>query len=673
MHGGPAAVEPAARGGEKDSGRAYRADVALVRHALAVSIGAVAPRPGPPGPAVDDPVRIAAVCGLGLLDAPAHESWDGLTKLAARLLSAPYAFLTLVDGERSFWLSTRGVADGTRQNTAQESFCQYVIHDRQPLIVGDTRTDPRTADNPSVLTMGVAAWAGCPVFDADGHVLGSFCVTDVEPRTWSSDDVEVLLALSKAAGAQMQLVSAAAKERESAQALDLLRDRERVAADRLQRLATVALSLVSATSVQDLVSIVVDQGLPVLGSDGGAVVVRTEDCYDLTISSALGVNAQSVYARLPLDSPLPGPASARTGRRIELPTRQSCLDFTPEMADVVVITGHYAYLCTPLRVGEVLLGSLVVAWEGDQHWSADVVELLEAFAAQCAQALHRILITEQAAAAAQERVRLSEALQRSLLTQPAVHHGLEVAVRYLPAASEAQVGGDWHDAFTSTSGATYLCVGDVAGHDRNAAAAMAQLRNLLRGMAVDSDDSPAVLLSRLDRALLALEIDALATVVLVRLDAPEPGRQRRLRWSNAGHLPPVLRLPDGSVRLLEGDSDLLLGLDATTQRSERVVDLPDDALLVLFTDGLVERRGEDLDVSLARLTDTPALAAGGPPEDVCERLLAELLALDHEDDVALLVLRPGPLAAIGTGPGGAPALSDACPPARPEPMSAVRW
>jgi serine phosphatase RsbU (regulator of sigma subunit) len=245
--------------------------------------------------------------------------------------------------------------------------------------------------------------------------------------------------------------------------------------------------------------------------------------------------------------------------------------------------------------------------------------------------------------------RLSEALQRSLLTQPATRPDLDIGCRYLPAVHEAHVGGDWFDAFECSTGATILAVGDVAGHDRNAAAAMAQLRNLLRGLAFDSDDSPAMLLSRLDRAALALGLDALATAVVVRLEPERMAGGRRLLWSSAGHVPPLLRLADGSVHALVAEGDLLLGLDGFTPRHDHRAALPDDSTLLLYTDGLVERRGEDLDIGLQRLVDVLA-GVVGDADAVCDQVLLGLLPEPQEDDVALLVVQPrgGPAVRAGS-------------------------
>lgn len=157
---------------------------------------------------VFDPARLAAVRRTRLLDTGPEEAFDRLARLAATLLGTPFAFVTVVDDTRSFWKSCIGV-DSTdpakRQNTVQESFCQYVIGGDAELIVPDARADPRTADNLSIAQMGVAAWAGFPVRSPDGHVLGTFCAVDTSVRQWTPHDIELLATLAQAAAGEIAL------------------------------------------------------------------------------------------------------------------------------------------------------------------------------------------------------------------------------------------------------------------------------------------------------------------------------------------------------------------------------------------------------------------------------------------------------------------------------------
>ncbi|BCY10066.1 GAF domain-containing SpoIIE family protein phosphatase [Actinoplanes sp. L3-i22] len=171
-------------------------------------------------PLILDPARLAAVRRTGLLDTGPEEAFDRLTRLAATLLGTPFAFVTIVDDTRSYWKSCVGVAStdpADRQNSVEESFCQYVIGTGTELIVPDARADPRTAGNPSIELMGVAAWAGFPVRAPDGHVLGTFCAVDTSVREWTPHDIAVLETMSQAAAGEIAL-RAAVEDAENAAA-----------------------------------------------------------------------------------------------------------------------------------------------------------------------------------------------------------------------------------------------------------------------------------------------------------------------------------------------------------------------------------------------------------------------------------------------------------------------
>jgi serine phosphatase RsbU (regulator of sigma subunit) len=143
-----------------------------------------------------------------LLDTPREEAFDRFARLAAATLGEVTAFITIVDERRSFWkacISSTGSTLPVRENTVQESFCQYVIGSDEPLIVADARVHPVTRDNPSVESMGVVAWAGYPVRSPDGHVLGTFCVVGDRPRRWTPADLQTLETLAHAATGEVAL------------------------------------------------------------------------------------------------------------------------------------------------------------------------------------------------------------------------------------------------------------------------------------------------------------------------------------------------------------------------------------------------------------------------------------------------------------------------------------
>ncbi|MGY1590423.1 PP2C family protein-serine/threonine phosphatase [Geodermatophilus sp. SYSU D00708] len=240
---------------------------------------------------------------------------------------------------------------------------------------------------------------------------------------------------------------------------------------------------------------------------------------------------------------------------------------------------------------------------------------------------------------------LSDRLQQALLTPPPEPDHLHIAVRYRPAAHEAQVGGDWYDAFLQPDGATTLVIGDVVGHDSDAAAAMGQLRGLLRALAYDNEEPPSATLTRAERAARGLAVSSMATVVLARVerrpDVPVAGT-RVLRWSNAGHPPPLVLAPDGTTTLLETRPDLMLGVDPEAPRTDHTVELDDGQTLLLFTDGLVERRDTDLDEGLNALRVALRDLGEVPLEELCDTLLARMVPVDGADDVALVAVRTYP-------------------------------
>ncbi|SDE29804.1 PAS domain S-box-containing protein [Blastococcus fimeti] len=482
-----------------------------------------------------------------------------------------------------------------------------------------------------------------PVLDAAGRtVLVLQRVEDVTAYVRERSALQSARAGGPGHGRALEAVEADLYAR--VQELAAAQEARDTAARRLSSLAEVALQLTSVETVEDLELIVVSRGLAVLGADGGGIISPDgRGGWRATLSASLGEQVQLGYGHLPYDSPLPAPWVARTGRELLLPTERSGLAFDGSMVGVYADIGRYGWAFLPLTVNDVCVGSLAVAWAEEHPFSSDELELMRVFAAQCAQVLVRIRATAAQRAAAVAAQVMSETLQRSLLQQPPTPESLQLAVRYQPAAQGAHVGGDWYDAFVTTRGATVLVVGDVTGHDVEAAATMGQLRNLLRGMAYDSDDSPAVLLGRLDAAMSGLHVGTLATAVLGRIEQHGTAERPvwRLCWSSAGHLPPLLRRADGTVEVLDGRPELLLGLDPDAVRSERLVELQPGDTVLLYSDGLVETRAADLDQGIARLAAALGRHGDLHPEELCDRLLADVAPGANDDDIALLALRPG--------------------------------
>jgi serine phosphatase RsbU (regulator of sigma subunit) len=230
------------------------------------------------------------------------------------------------------------------------------------------------------------------------------------------------------------------------------------------------------------------------------------------------------------------------------------------------------------------------------------------------------------------------ALQRSLLTDPPHVPGIGIAVRYRPSTAAAEVGGDWYDSFVLRDGATVLTIGDVSGHDLPAAVTMSQLRNMLRGLALDRQEPTGTILRRLDLSVQTLYLECTATCVLARIERSGTGGLQ-LHYSVAGHPPPLLVEADGTARFLTGGRSPMLGLVPDPHYDSAVDPLLPGSTLLLYTDGLVERREEDLTVGLERLRHHASATVHSPLEVFCDTLLADQLTVDNDDDVAMLALR----------------------------------
>jgi len=166
----------------------------------------VAPTDTPP--AVSDPVRLGAVRATGLLDRPAPEGLERLTSLAARVLRAPVALVSLVDARRQFFASAVGLPEpwaSSRETPLSHSFCQHVVSADEPLVVSDARDHPDLRHNPAIRDLGAVAYAGIPLRDGAGLALGTLCVIDHRPRAWSGEDLTILGDLAKSVNSEIEL------------------------------------------------------------------------------------------------------------------------------------------------------------------------------------------------------------------------------------------------------------------------------------------------------------------------------------------------------------------------------------------------------------------------------------------------------------------------------------
>ncbi len=231
--------------------------------------------------------------------------------------------------------------------------------------------------------------------------------------------------------------------------------------------------------------------------------------------------------------------------------------------------------------------------------------------------------------------RAVRALQQALMSAPAGRPvaGVESAFRYLPAERDGKVGGDWYDLLDLPDGSVLLAVGDVSGHGLPAAAAMSQLRHALRGIAYDAPE-PARILDRLNRILCHQQADHIAGVAVARLD-PRTGH---LSWARAGHLPPVL-LHRGTARPLDPPTGMILGVAPRARYATAELTLAPGDRLLLYTDGLIERRGTDLGAGLDRLLHVCTEYRAPGLDGLLDHLLRRLGAPNPLDDTCLLAVR----------------------------------
>ncbi|MCY7317108.1 MAG: GAF domain-containing sensor histidine kinase [Ramlibacter sp.] len=179
-----------------------------------------------------DPARLDAVRRTGLLDSPAEESFDSLTRLAARLLNVPGSFVSILDSGRDFYKSAAGFGPPLSETRQLEgrTFCHYTLASDDPLVIGDTHSDPLWRSVPTVETLGVRAYVGVPL-KLGSETIGSFCVIDMKPRDWQADEIETLRQIALSASRELGFrVALAAERAEGVSSRALARSREEVAA-----------------------------------------------------------------------------------------------------------------------------------------------------------------------------------------------------------------------------------------------------------------------------------------------------------------------------------------------------------------------------------------------------------------------------------------------------------
>jgi putative methionine-R-sulfoxide reductase with GAF domain len=355
-----------------------------------------------------------------------------------------------------------------------------------------------------------------------------------------------------------------------------------------------------------------------LKSDTAAIMLVDDDAKQLVTVAAVGVEDEVRQGfRIDVGAGFTGRVAA-TGA----PVVVDRVDAETVLSPILRATGVTTLVGVPMLSSGQIIGVLHVGSYRPRRFSDEDVAVLQ-------------LVADRAALASQANLHRADrdatlALQRSLLpTRLPKVDGLDLAARYVP-GDRFGVGGDWYDVFILPSGDLGVVVGDVSGHGLRSAVVMGRLRSALRAYALVEDD-PAMVLTFLDRKIQHFEAGNLATVLYAKI-SPSIGQ---MTASAAGHLPPVMAVPDRPGVLLPFPADLPVGVGGSRVRRTTCVELPAGATVVAYTDGLVERRGQVIDVGLQRLIGQ---VRAEPAELACAAVMAGMDVGTAEDDIALLAL-----------------------------------
>jgi len=401
-------------------------------------------------------------------------------------------------------------------------------------------------------------------------------------------------------------------------------DDARKLAARLQRTSA---HLSAAVDLAEVAEVVVGELSQALGAVAGWLSMLDEGGRTLELVAAHGYSTDFVarYRSIPLDSDLAVADVVRRGQAAWIERAREQPGY-PELEEATEATRADALALVPLRSVGRTFGFVALRFTEGRTWSDAERALVEGLADQCAESLERARLYER-----EHQTALT--LQHSVLPEqlpeiPAVR----LSARYVPGGRTGHVGGDWYDVVELPEGGAAAVVGDVVGKGVQAASAMAQLRNALRVFALEGY-KPSTVLSRVNRLARSTGF-SFATLVYLVLDADAAS----CRFASAGHLPPLVVEEDGSAWFVEGGRSLPIGVADDTDYRQEGFAVPRGATILLYTDGLVERRNESLDEGLERLRTVAAQFAGGP-EPMLETVIEEMVPGGKPaDDVALLAV-----------------------------------
>jgi GAF domain-containing protein len=461
---------------------------------------------------------------------------------------------------------------------------------------------------------GAAATASLPLTDRHQRVIGAMGVAWAQAQAFTDaqqGEIRVVARLAADALGRAQQLEA-----------------ERAARQRTERLQRMMTALVASASLAEVTAAVFQHGLLPFGASAARLVLVDRQQPDRLVTvNAVGLAepALSEWREYPLSAHSPSRKALGTSAIVYVPTRADLKAEFPAALMANASPSQQAWAAVPLRSGGRVLGVLTLIFARPHPLDEGRDQIaLTALGSAIADALSR--------AAQHDSDRdLVISLQRSLLAGALPERpGVRLGASYRPAEARYGIGGDWYDAIPLADGRMMLIIGDVAGHGLEAAITMGQVRSAARALALAYE--PADLLAALDQFICSTIKEPLATASAAVIDPAH----RTLRYCLAGHPPPLLREPGGSVRALGEASGVLLGL-GMRDRPEQVISFSPGSCLVLFTDGLVERRDEGMDTGIAWLADELKAAPPADPAQLCDSLLRRSVSRNgREDDAAVL-------------------------------------
>ncbi|WP_410586672.1 GAF domain-containing SpoIIE family protein phosphatase [Amycolatopsis sp. lyj-23] len=582
--------------------------------------------------ALADPGRLAALAETGLGGAP-DVALDALAARASRRLGTPIALVSLVTEREQVFPGLVGLGEPwarTRRASFSSPWGRREVVTGAPLIVEDVAADARPREN------ALVAYAGFPLTDASERVLGSLCVIDHRPRRWRAEELTALADLAHACSLDLRLrIATRDAQRERARtgsAEAMLRE----AFARSQLLLTASQALAHADDISQLREIVTDLvsgdlkpgyiGLTL--AEGAGNLRRIDDPLQ-----ALGPESGDAHSHVEDDTPIA--LAAREGSLQVFTEPEAIAAAFPESAQRrYAELGLHSIACVPLPGPDGVAGVLLFGWDTPHEVDVHEQAVITTLAGYVGHALERARFLEG-------RVAVARKLQEAMLTRLPEFPGVRLAARYLPVGRLERVGGDWYDAIdlSAAGGAGHdalaLVVGDITGHDIHATTLMGQVRNMGRQATWERPDGPpSAVLAAVERACVATGVGATGSVLQAHL-RPEAEGCWLMRWACAGHLPPVVRHQGGTTTVLEG-GDLMFGypeLRKAPITDHRFRLRPGDTVL-LYTDGLVERRRSNLDVGIRRLRDTVAAADPADLPRFVDNTIRSMLGqgTPHDDD-----------------------------------------